>query len=225
MAEKVIFSWSGGKDSALTLYEIQMKKKYEIKSLLTVITNEYNRISMHGVRHFLLEQQVRSLNIPLEIVYIKRNEQNDEYEEKMMSILLEYKKMGVSSVIFGDIFLEDVKKYRRKNLSKIKMKGIFPLWKKNSLEVVNKFIDLGFKAIVTCVDKKYLDKSYIGRNLDRDFLSDLPSDVDPSGENGEYHTFVYDGPIFKDKISFNKGKIVLREDRFYYCDLIPNKIN
>jgi uncharacterized protein (TIGR00290 family) len=176
---------------------------------------------MHGVRHFLLEQKAKSLNIPVEIVNIQRNESSLEYEENVNSILLEYQNNGVTSVVFQDIYLDDVKKYRQKNLSKIGMKGIFPIWKKNSLEIVNKFIKLGFKAIVTCVDTKFLDKSFIGRNLDIDFLSDLTPDVDPSVENGEYHSFVYDGQIFKNKISFNKGMIVLREYRLYYYDLIP----
>jgi uncharacterized protein (TIGR00290 family) len=221
MVEKVLFTWSGGKDSATALYEIQKSHGYEISALLTTVTEDYDRVSMHGVRRILLEQQAESLGIPLEKVYITKNASDDEYETKMKDKLMDYKNRGVLSVVFGDIFLEDLRKYREGNLSKIEMKGIFPIWKRDTTELANTFIDLGFKAVITCVDSKVLNKDFVGRDFDKQFLSELPSAIDPCGENGEFHSFVYDGPIFRQTILYEKGDIVLRDDRFYFCDLIP----
>lgn len=221
MTEKILFSWSGGKDSSMALHKIQKSRNYEILALLTTVTKNYDRISMHGVRCTLLEQQAHSINIPLEKIYLTGNANNDEYETKMKEKLTAYQDKGVSSVVFGDIFLEDLKKYREKNLSKIGMKGIFPLWKKDTMELAHQFIDMGFKAIITCVDSKVLNKNFVGRFYDRQFLNELPAGVDPCGENGEFHSFVFDGPIFKNKITFTIGDIVFRDNRFYFCDLIP----
>ena len=219
--ERVLFTWSGGKDSALALYELEMANGYEIAALLTTVTEDYDRISMHGVRAALLEQQAASLRLPLEKVYITRNSSNEEYESTMRDKLMHYQSQGVLSVAFGDIFLEDLRAYRESNLAKIGMNGIFPLWKRDTSELAHTFIDLGFKAIVTCVDSQFLDKRFVGRVYDEQFLSELPEAVDPCGENGEFHSFVYDGPIFRERIAYRKGKVVLREGRFYYCDLIP----
>ena len=221
MKEKVIFSWSAGKDSALAFYELQKTKNYEITALLTTVTKDYDRISMHGVRRVLLELQAESLGFPLEKVFISKNTSNGDYESKMRNVLVEYLTAGISSVVFGDISLEDLRKYRENNLSKIGMKGIFPLWKRNTTELAHKFINSGFKAVITCVDSNVLDKMFIGRAFDEQFLSELPFAVDPCGENGEFHSFVYDGPIFRQKILYTTGEVVLRESRFYYCDLIP----
>lgn len=221
MTEKVMLSWGGGKDSALALYEIQKTDHYEILVLLTTLTKDYDRISMHGVRRILLEQQAGSLGFPLEEVFISKNVSIEEYESKMREVLAKYLAAGSSSVVFGDIFLEDVRKYREDNLSKIGMKGIFPIWKRDTYELAHTFIDLGFKAVITCVDSSVLDKSFVGRVFDEQFLSELPSDVDPCGEYGEFHSFVYDGPIFQERILYTKGEIILRENRFYYCDVIP----
>jgi uncharacterized protein (TIGR00290 family) len=139
----------------------------------------------------------------------------------MKETLTRYRRMGVLSVAFGDISLDDVRKYRERNLARIGMNGLFPLWRKGSKRLANRFIDLGFKAVVTCVDSSVLDGSFAGRVFDRQFLADLPASVDPSGENGEFHSFVYDGPIFRRKIRCEKGETVLRDKRFYYCDLKP----
>lgn len=219
--EKIIFAWSGGKDSAMALHKIQKSKNYEISALLTTVTEGYDRISMHGIRRTLLEEQARSLNLNLEKVYISQKSSNEEYETRMKTALTTYKNRGVSAVAFGDIFLEDLKKYREENLAKIGMKGIFPLWKRRSTKLARSFIDLGFKAVITCVDSNALDQSFAGRTFDEEFLSALPAGVDPCGENGEFHSFVYDGPIFNKKIAHKKGDVVCRENRFYYCDLIP----
>ena len=221
MSQKVLLSWSGGKDSALALYECTKTGSYDIAALLTTITEDYDRISLHGVRRVLLEEQSRSLNIPLEIVFITKNAANEEYESKMRAVLERYQTAGVSSVVFGDLFLEEVRKYREENLEKIGMEGIFPLWARDTRECARTFIEAGFKASVICVDSCVLDKTFVGRDFDRSFLSDLPSTVDPCGENGEFHSFVYDGPLFREKIEHTKGEVVLRENRFYFCDLIP----
>ena len=221
MTEKVMLSWGGGKDSALALYEIQKTDNYEVLGLLTTLTEDYDRISIHGVRRILLEQQADSLGFPLEKVFISKNASIEEYESKMREVLAKYLTAGFSSVVFGDIFLEDVRKYREENLSKIGMKGIFPIWKRDTYELAHNFIGLGFKAIITCVDSNVLEKNFVGRVFDEQFLSELPSNVDPCGENGEFHSFVYDGPIFQERILYAKGEIVLRENRFYYCDVIP----
>jgi uncharacterized protein (TIGR00290 family) len=220
MTEKILFSWSSGKDSALALYSILQNKELEIVALLTTITADYDRISMHGVRRELLEKQAESIGIPLEKISISKNCSNDEWEEKIQAVLLQYKNEGVKSVAYGDIFLEDLKKYRETNLAKIGMKGIFPLWKQKSLVLAKKCIQLQFKAIITCVDSKKLDGKFCGQMYDNDFISKLPKNVDPCGENGEFHSFVYAGPIFKKEIPIKKGEIVLRAEQFYFCDLV-----
>jgi len=220
--EKVIFCWSGGKDSALALYEIQRSQKYEIVSLLTTITEVYDRVSMHGVPRILVEQQARSLGLPLEEVFIPKSCSNEEYESKMRTTLAKFKRDGVSSAIFGDVFLEEVRRYREDNLSKAGMKGIFPIWERDTAELSRSFIALGFKAIISCVDSKILDKTFAGRMLDEKFWAELPPNVDPSGENGEFHSFVFDGPIFRERIACIVGEVVLREG-FYFCDLLPKE--
>ncbi len=220
--EKVIFSWSGGKDSAISLYEIQKGGKHEIVSLLTTITEGYDRVSLHGVPRTLVEQQAYSLGLPMEEVFISKSCSNEEYESKMRGILTKFRKDGVSSVVFGDVFLEEVRKHREDNLSRLGMKGIFPIWGRDTAELTMSFIALGFQAIVTCVDSKVMDKRFSGRLLDKHFLAALPPDVDPGGENGEFHSFVFDGPIFKERIIYALGERVLR-DSFYFCDLLPEE--
>lgn len=219
--DKVIFCWSGGKDSALALYQIIQSKDYSIDALLTTITEDYNRISMHGVRSVLLEQQAQAMDLPLEKVLISKTSSNEEYETKMNSILQEVLKRGTRSVIFGDIFLEDLREYREKNLNKLSMNAVFPLWKKDTWQLAEAFINQGFKAILTCVDMQRLDVNFVGREYNRSLLADLPATVDPCGENGEFHTFVYAGPIFKRAIKIERGDIVMRDERFCFCDLVP----
>lgn len=218
--KKLLFGWSGGKDSAMALHEIKKNNEYEVVSLLTTITRDYNRISMHGVRRVLLEKQVKSLGIPLYKVSIPKECSNEIYAARMTEALNRFKENGVKTVAFGDIFLEDVRQYRLDNLAKLNMKAIFPIWGRDSTELVHSFVALGFKAVVSCIDTKVLDKKFLGRQLDKDFIAELPPNVDPSGENGEFHSFVYDGPIFREKIDYKLGKSVSR-DSFYFCDLIP----
>jgi uncharacterized protein (TIGR00290 family) len=221
MTKKVLFTWSGGKDSVMALYELQKAGNYEISALLTTVTKDYDRISMHGVRRVLLEQQADSLGYRLDQVFISKSSSNEEYETKMREVLEKYLKAGISTVVFGDIFLEDLRKYREENLSKIGMKAVFPIWKRNTTELAHTFIDSGFKAVITCIDSQVLDKGFVGRRYDEQFLSELPSNLDPCGENGEFHSFVYDGPIFRESLLFEPGDVVLRDNRFYFCDLIP----
>ena len=221
MVEKVVFTWSGGKDSAMALYELEMNEGCDIIALLTTVTQDYDRVSMHGVRRSLLERQADSLRLPLEIMRISKDAANEDYEAAMAGILIRYREQGVSRVVFGDIFLEDVRRYREDNLKKVGIEGLFPLWGRSTLALAREFIDSGFKAVLTCVDSKYLDGSFCGRVYDERLLSGLPQGVDPCGENGEFHSFVYDGPLFREMIAHRKGKVVLRDNRFYYCDLTP----
>ena len=192
---------------------------YQVRVLFTSISEEYNRVSMHGVRKEVLEKQAKSIGIPLITISLPKNISNEEYEEVMYREMLDFKCHRVYHVVFGDIFLEDIKEYREKNLSKIGMKAIFPLWKKNTRDLAREFIDLGFKAIITVVDSNFLDKSYAGNIFNKEFIESLPPDVDPCGENGEFHTFVFDGPIFINPVKFQKGEIVFRDNRFYFIDL------
>ncbi|HBG38783.1 MAG TPA: diphthine--ammonia ligase [Clostridiaceae bacterium] len=219
MNEKIILSWSGGKDSALALYELMRQGNTDI-TLLTTITDKYERISMHGVREALLEKQAESLGCYLEKVYITPESTNEEYEKKMEETMNRYKKLGVTKVAFGDIFLEDIRKYREGNLKKAGMEAIFPLWERDTKEIADIFINLGFKSIITCVDTKVLNGDFSGRLYDKNFLADLPENIDPCGENGEFHSFAFDGPIFKERINFSIGEKVLRDERFNFCDLI-----
>ncbi|MDO8577934.1 MAG: diphthine--ammonia ligase [Dehalococcoidales bacterium] len=219
--EKVIVCWSGGKDSALAFHELSKSHRYEVVSLLTTVTADYDRISMHGVRCSLLRQQARNMGMPLCEISISRICSNEEYEAKMAAALTGFKKDGVSSVVFGDIFLEDLRCYREENLARLGMKAIFPIWRRDTTELARSLVPSGFQAITACVDTRKLDKSFAGRLIDEQFLNDLPEGVDPCGENGEYHSFVFDGPIFKSKILFSTGEKVLRDSFFCFCDLVP----
>jgi uncharacterized protein (TIGR00290 family) len=211
-------SWSGGKDSCLALYEIQRSSDYRVAALLTTITREYDGISMHGVRRALLERQAASLGLPLHQVLISKGANNEEYEMEMAQAFNEYREVGIDSVIFGDLFLEDIKAYREQFLARHKMKGLYPVWQRNTTDFIKEFIELGFKAVLSCVDSKTLDKSFAGKPIDEDFLSSLPANVDPCGENGEFHTFVYDGPSFAQPVEFSVGEVILREG-FWFRDL------
>lgn len=219
LKERLIFSWSSGKDSALALYKLKQEDKYDIVSLLTTISEEYDRVGFHGTKRLLLEKQAKSMNLPLYKAYLSKSDSIEEYAQKLEKALIDCKDEGTTKIAYGDIFLEDLKEFRIKNLQKIGMTGVFPIWKQDSDKLIREFIDLGFKAITTCVDSNVLDKSFAGRIIDYDFISELPDNIDPCGENGEFHTFVFDGPLFKEKINISVGGIILR-DGFYYCDLI-----
>jgi len=221
MHNKILLTWSGGKDSALALYELRKNFNYEITALLTTVTIGYERVSMHGVQRTLLEEQAAAVDLPLETVYLNKKSSNEEYESCMAKKLTEYKLKEVRDVAFGDIFLEDVRKYREDNLARLEMSAVFPLWRRNTRLLAGKFVELGFKAIITCVDTEQLDGQFAGRLFDTEFLAELPTGVDPCGENGEFHSFVFDGPIFTKQVGFEKGEAVLKDNRFNYFELIP----
>jgi uncharacterized protein (TIGR00290 family) len=228
--EKVALSWSGGKDSAMALYELRRSKRYEVVSLLTTVSAEYDRVSHHGVRAELLEVQAAAVGLPLQKLCITthtnpcRTDSDGgvmhEYERLMTETMLRYKAAGVTHVAFGDIFLQNLRACREDNLARVAMRGVFPIWQRDTAELVQTFLDLGFKAYLTCVDAKKLGKAFAGRALDGHFIHDLPADVDPCGEHGEYHSFVFDGPIFQWPVRVRVGDVVLR-DRRYFADLLP----
>lgn len=229
MSQKVIFNWSTGKDSALALHKIMQDDSFEIHSLLTSVNEKHQRVSMHGVQVNLLEQQAREIGLPLIKMEIPETPTMEVYEKEMRNKLSVLSNQGVVGSVFGDIFLEDLRKYREEKLAEVKMHGIFPLWKKPTQELIHEFIDLGFKAITTCVSEKYLSEDFVGRYVDKDFLKELPKNVDPCGENGEFHTFVFDGPIFKNLIKFEIGEKVYRkyepapkDDTSYDCETDSN---
>ncbi|HVA65603.1 MAG TPA: ATP-binding protein [Elusimicrobiota bacterium] len=219
--EKIVLSWSGGKDSAMAAYEILKEGRYDIAALLTTVTEDYGRISMHGVRRVLLEAQARALDLPVRQVLISKEAGNVQYEERMAAALEGFKAQGVQAVAFGDIFLEDLRAYRENNLARLGLRGIFPLWKRATGALARDFIRLGFKAVVVCADTQVLGESFAGAEINGDFLARLPDGVDPCGENGEFHSFVYNGPGWARAVPFTLGERVVRHDRFCFQDIIP----
>jgi uncharacterized protein (TIGR00290 family) len=216
---KAILSWSSGKDSAMALYRTLAAKQFQIVCLLTTLSDQFRRVSMHGVREELLERQARSVGIQLEKVLIPYPCPNVVYEEKMRKVLSQWKRKGVTHVIFGDLFLEDIRKYREANLAHLDLTPIFPIWGKDTASLAEDMLKVGFRAIITCVDPKKLNEKFAGRQFDNSLLKDLPPSVDPCGENGEFHTFVYDGPIFREPIPVEVGKSVSR-DGFQFTDVL-----
>ncbi|MEY3376988.1 MAG: hypothetical protein RL463_1298 [Bacteroidota bacterium] len=235
---KAYMNWSGGKDSSLALYKILKSEQFEVTELLTSINEAHDRISMHGVRTDLLRLQAEHIDIPLSTIQLPAQPSMEIYESIMHAKITELKLSGTVDTIFGDIFLEDLRQYREEKLSLMGIRAHFPLWKTDTTMLMQEFISLGFKAIVVCVNGEVLDKSFCGRIIDQSFVNDLPSNVDVCGENGEYHSFVFDGPIFKKPVPFKIGEIVHRSYQnpntatnnvchttpekigFYFCDLI-----
>lgn len=238
--KKAYFNWSTGKDSALALYQIFQQKEYNITQLVTTVNKDFKRVSMHGLREELLDIQVAKLQIPLQKIYFPAEVSMSDYDRTMQKITKSLANEGFQFGIFGDIFLEDLRNYREEKLKEVGITGVFPLWKKDTKALLQEFLSLGFKAITVCVNAKLLNESFVGRILDENFINELPANVDPCGENGEFHTFVFDGPIFSSPIEFSVGEKVLKtytpskkeEDHcssddsvwdtaFWYCDLIP----
>ncbi|MBA2341745.1 MAG: diphthine--ammonia ligase [Pyrinomonadaceae bacterium] len=217
---KILMSWSGGKDSTMALLQLQRERWDKIAGLLTTITTDYDRISIHGVRRELLHRQASALGLPLYEVAITKDATNEEYEREMKAALETRRGEGVDAIAFGDLFLEDIRLYRQRLLAGLSLQPLFPVWGWDTTEFIKNFVALGFKTIITCVDSKRLDSSFAGRIIDEKFLDELPPLVDPCGENGEFHTFVFDGPLFREAISFNVGETIKRGDNFY-CDLLP----
>ena len=220
MKTKALLSWSGGKDCAAALGRVLAEGRLDVAALVTTVTAGYGRISMHGVRTGLLREQAGALGIPLEEAVIPQAASNEAYEAALESVLLRYSG-SISKIVYGDIFLEDVRKYREEHLRRLGFECEFPIWGIDTMELAREFIEAGMRAVVVCVDGEALGGEFAGREYDRDFLADLPDGVDPCGENGEFHTFVYDGPIFGRRVEFRRGEVVKRDGRFYFCDLLP----
>ncbi|WP_245999590.1 adenine nucleotide alpha hydrolase [Paraflavitalea soli] len=239
MQHKAYMNWSGGKDSSLCLHKILQDERYSVDSLLTSVNAAHDRISMHGVRRELLNEQARSIGLPLHTIELPEQPGMQEYEQAMMQQVTALKAAGYTNAVFGDIFLEDLKIYREQKLATADIRCVFPLWKIPTQHLMNEFLALGFKAIIVCVNEKFLDRSFCGRLINDSFVRDLPPGVDVCGENGEYHSFVFDGPIFNYPIPYTKGEIVYRHygapqtsdnscnpmDQpstygFYFCDLL-----
>jgi uncharacterized protein (TIGR00290 family) len=221
MAKKpIIMCWSGGKDSALALAELLASPDYDVRGLLTTVTETYDRISMHGVRRELLRAQAQALNLPLTEISIPPECVNETYQQRMQAACLAYKSQGIHHMAFGDLYLEDIRAYRDEQLAKVEMTAIYPIWGRNTTELAHDFIERRFSAILCCIDPAQISADYCGRDYDEALLSDLPASCDPCGENGEFHTFVHNAPIFSHPIPCTKGEIVLR-DKFWFCDIVP----
>jgi uncharacterized protein (TIGR00290 family) len=225
MKTPVLMSWSGGKDSALALHELHKSGQYEVVALLTTVSEEYRRISHHGVRDVLLDRQAEAIGIALEKVYLPADKShpctNEVYEKIMGDVMGKFKAQGVETVGFGDLFLEDLRAWREANLAKAGMRGVFPIWKRNTTALAREIIAMGFKAYLSCVEGK-VGPGFVGRPFDADLLRDLPPQIDPCGEYGEFHSFVHDGPIFNRPVPVRVGEIVIRDGR-YYADLLPGE--
>ena len=234
-----IFNWSGGKDSALALYHCLQNPDIEIKYLLTTVNDAVNRVSMHGVREALLIRQAEEIGIPLYQVRLPEMPGMQEYDDIMRYHLEKLKGEGITHSIFGDIFLEDLKTYRDSKLAEVGLTGIYPLWKRDTHELINEFLSLGFGTVIACTQERL--GRLAGQEITRELIDDLPNDVDVCGENGEFHTFAFKGPIFKNTINYQTGEKVFKEYQapknaddscvapadqkklsgFWYCDLLP----
>lgn len=237
---KCIFNWSGGKDSALALYHCLQNPDIEIRYLVTTVNDALNRISMHGVRQELLVLQAEQIGIPLYEIRLPEMPGMAEYDNAMRIHMKKFRLEGITHAIFGDIFLEDLKKYRDERLAEVDMTGIYPLWKRDSHELINEFLSLGFGTVIACTQARLRD--CVGQEITHDLIKSLPADVDVCGENGEFHTFVFKGPIFSSAINYKTGEKVFKEytapknaddtcfssdpvktiSGFWYCDLLPN---
>jgi uncharacterized protein (TIGR00290 family) len=218
--EPVVLGWSGGKDSALALHALRSDPSFRVEGLITTVTDEFDRISMHGVRNRLLTIQASAVGVHLTEARIPPGASNAVYEESFKAALAPHLARGVRKVAFGDLFLADIRAYRERLLAPLGMTGLFPLWLRDTGALAQEFIKLGFRAVLVCVDPTRLDRSFAGRSFDEELLRDLPPGIDPCGENGEFHTFVTDGPIFTSPVGYTTGEIVER-DGYAFCDLLP----
>lgn len=220
MREPLILSWSGGKDSALALYELRRSAIWRVAALLTTLADRSARVAVHDVRRPILEAQARALGLPLRTMEVPPRCSNEEYEERTARALADIRAEGIDTVAFGDLLLQDVRSYREEMLARNGIRAVFPLWRRPPPVVAEEILRLGFRAVITCVDTEQMNGAFSGREYDDAFLQDLPSDVDPCGENGEFHTFVYDGPGFQEPVPFRRGEMVVRDGRFHCCDLL-----
>jgi uncharacterized protein (TIGR00290 family) len=218
----VALAWSGGKDSSLALATLRANPGVEVVALVTTVTRDYDRVSMHGVRRTVLAAQVDAIGLPLIEAAIPADANNEVYEQSFAGALdpLRARQPDLWHLAFGDLFLTDVRAYREQLLGRLGWSPLFPLWGQNTGRLARRFIEQGFRAVITCVDLTQLDAEFCGREFDSDLLDDLPDGVDPCGERGEFHTCVYDGPIFQRALSVERGERVRRGGRFEYCDLV-----
>lgn len=231
MSKKIsLFNWSGGKDSCLALHHILADDSFEVKYLLTTVNEAFNRVSMHGVREELLLKQTESIGIPLYQIRLPESPKMEDYENSMHGHLTRLKKEGITHSVFGDIFLEDLKNYRETKLEEIGLKAVFPLWKQDTKAIIREFISLGYQTVIVCTQEGM--EEFCGRVIDENFINDLPPGIDPCGENGEFHTFVFNGPIFKAPVPFTLGEKVYKTfpspvntsekpAGYWYIDLLP----
>ncbi|HXS37923.1 MAG TPA: diphthine--ammonia ligase [Flavipsychrobacter sp.] len=229
---KTVLNWSSGKDAAMAFYTLQRNNSYKVTHLLTTVNNEHNRVVMHGIRESLLDEQAKRMQLPLIKVKLPAAPDDEQYRAAMEQTFVQLKKEGIVASAFGDIFLEDLKTYREEQLARVGIKGIFPLWEKNTRELVREVQRAGIEAMIVCVNEKFLGKEFLGRKIDEMLLKDLPPNVDPCGENGEFHTFVYNAPFFTAPVPIIKGEIVYKaytpavndpdkwNTGFYFLDLL-----
>ena len=225
----VVMNWSSGKDAALAYHLLLQEPRYKVTHLLTTLSSEHERVFMHGVREKLLDMQAARMSLPLLKVKLPASPNDDIYKQAMLQTMTELKEQGVTAAAYGDIFLEDLKIYREQQLAQVEVRGIFPLWRKDTKELVRMVDQSGIEAIIVCVNEKYLGKEFLGKKIDAEFLNALPDNVDPCGENGEFHTFVHNAPFFSTPIPIVTGEIVRRtytssEDSkwdtgFYFLDV------
>ncbi|HEX4051871.1 MAG TPA: diphthine--ammonia ligase [Steroidobacteraceae bacterium] len=243
MQQRIAFCWSGGKDSALALNRALRDERYQVVALLTTCNEQFQRVSMHGVRIALLEAQADAIGLPLHKVFVSERGSNEEYIQKMGACLRTLQSQGVSACAFGDIFLEDLRLWREQNLAQIGMCGVFPIWKVDAQVLLREFFEHRFGSVICCVNDAWLDHSMVGRLFDQAFIDALPPEVDPCGENGEFHSFAFDGPIFRQPVGFQIGAKIYRPldggfttsdssaaapatvarqtHGFWFCDLLP----
>jgi len=217
----VVFSWSAGKDSAFGLWTLLRDPDWEVVTLLTTVTEGYDRVSMSGVREELLDRQAQLLRLPLIKVRIPPACPNEVYEQRMATALAAESLRAIDHVAFSDLFLEDVRAYREERLARAGKRGVFPLWGRDTAALAGDMIASGFRAVVVCIHPRAIDPSFAGRAFDLEFLADLPEGVDPCGENGEFHTFVWDAPMYREPIPCRTTELVTR-DGFVYCDVVPS---
>jgi uncharacterized protein (TIGR00290 family) len=218
MRHPILLSWSGGKDSAFALHTLRSSPDFEPVGLLTTITEEYDRISIHGVRRELLERQAEAIGLPLRQVLIPKDCTNEIYEDRLAVALREVRAQGIRHIAFGDLFLQDIRAYRERQMAALGLEPVFPVWGLDTDELARELVRLGFQATLVCVDTEVLDPVFAGRSFDEDLLRDLPAGIDPCGENGEFHTFIHAGPIFREPVGIKLGRVEGR-GRFWFRDL------
>jgi uncharacterized protein (TIGR00290 family) len=221
--EPIVLSWSGGKDSALALARLLDDPRFQVVALLTTVTAGYDRVSIHGVRRALLHQQARSIGIPVHEVTLQPESSNEAYDAALADALhrLRERHPDVRRLAFGDIFLEDVRRYRDERIAASGYGAIFPLWGESTDVLAREVLRRGIEARLVCIDTEALPATFAGRAYDESLVENLPAGTDPCGENGEFHTFVSAGPGFREPIPYEVGEVVMRGDRFVFCDLLP----